>query len=1064
MKLSLKQENEMLGSFGWQVPQDMEAGDRILGYTSRSVLHSGATLQVHAASSTFGGEDCKIRVFRLGWYGGTGARQVAMSEVIHVGFQNFWNKQSKKTSESVKEGCDWPVVYTIKIPEDWYSGLYVIRLELDDNCAYLHPFWLTTPNPSGLVLLFPTISWQARNWWGGASATHVHNGRPQKIRQLYYPIGSTALSPLRPMFNPRGGDALRWDYPFIRFIERNGIDIDYISDLDVENGIIDHSEIKKIITTGPSRYWTKKMPEWFENRVSSGVDYIHLGSEAGQHLVNVEHDGLKLNITPVKSKNSDFGERLENPLTNARVSGSKPRAPWGGLTLNNGIKIEGIMGTSWDKSIVEENIKILGTGKARHRFLSKRKVQCQLIERNNAGVVFNSGCSNWTWALSDFGRQGNIKVDSECQKMTWEVLGLELDELNLLDDVEEDTESQFDISKLTLDELNEVIRKSPKNHQAILSAAVILFESNKFLDALTYCERVLKLKPDWSYAKYYFGRCLYKLKRFTEMLPIYEELLKSSPDKYHYIVQYGQLLIELEQFNEGYEVLEGALRLRGGDSTPLVIMALGLRKQGKYKEAEMLLINALNKSPNNLQILIRYATLAQDQLDFNLAEIRWRRILRIGPDNYSALMGIVRCNLKLDKFEDVEQSLREIVNSTKYEHKISPYIELINVLTNYRKNSDEVISFCLKAIDKAGGELAENTNLSHVPFVHLALSLSIIGKGMEAAKLMEEQLANDPGNIEYILALSQIYRVNGFPKKSFKLFTDIFTSVSPQRTEVISNSVDHSYAVGALDSNIKVVKVDGPLVSVIMTAYKAEGLLSVAVDSILKQTWNNIELIIVDDCSPDNTFTILQNLSNADDRIKIIRMKSNGGTYIAKNEGLSKAKGKYVTFHDSDDWLHPSKIEMQVNLLEQNNNLVACSTKYLRVDENSTVIFHSKGATRHACISLMIRKDMVLPKIGYFDAVRVSADAEYEQRIKAIFGTESTEEIPIPLLIANVSSESLSQGGKFALEWNGITGSRLKYRSLFENWHQTLSQENNEQYVDHPLQKRAFLAPEEMIW
>jgi glycosyltransferase involved in cell wall biosynthesis len=193
-------------------------------------------------------------------------------------------------------------------------------------------------------------------------------------------------------------------------------------------------------------------------------------------------------------------------------------------------------------------------------------------------------------------------------------------------------------------------------------------------------------------------------------------------------------------------------------------------------------------------------------------------------------------------------------------------------------------------------------------------------------------------------------------------------------------------------------------------------------------------------------------------------MKRNGGTYVAKNEGLSKAKGEYVTFHDSDDWLHPNKIELQVNLLENREDIVACSTKYLRIDENSQILFHSKGAIRHACISLMIRADKVVGKIGFFDGVRVSADAEYEQRIRTTFGDDAIEEIPIPLLLASVRSESLSQGGKFALEWNGITGARLEYRASFENWHQNLSQENNEQYIPHPITKRKFPAPKEMIW
>jgi tetratricopeptide (TPR) repeat protein len=1041
----------------------MEAGDRILGYTSKPVVHSGSTLQIHAASATPNGENCKLRILRLGWYGGTGARQVAMSDYFHVGYRDFWNPESKTISSSVKNGCDWPEVHSIDIPKDWHSGLYMIRFELEDNSAYLHPFWITNPKPSGLVLLFSTITWQARNWWGGASATVIHKKRPKKVKELYYPIGSTGTSYLRPMYNPRGGDALRWDYPFIRFIERNGIDIEYISDLDVDRGEIDCSKIENLVTTGPAKYLTLNMDSWLKEAVSSGMNYIHLGSEAGQHLVKVESSDFKISTTPTSSE-SDFGERLENPLTQARISGSKARSPWGDLHLNNGLVIKGIMGTSWDKSFSNHSVNIIGQGQARHRLFSKRKVETQLIEAEGKGTVFNSGCSNWTWALSDFGRQGNIKVDIGCQRLTWKLLGLDENELNIYDDIEEIANPIIVTSKLSLVQLNEIIQTDKKNHDALFSAAVILFNKGQFSDSLTYSERAITLKPDWIQAKYYFARCLYKMKRYEEMVPLYKELLKKSPDKYHYIVQYGQLLIELGHYDEANEVIEGALRLRNDELGPILLKVLGARKQKKFKEAEALLKHIIKREPDNIQALVQHSTIAQETLNFTLAKQRWEKVLELKPNNYYALMGTAKYYLKSNEFEKLEILLKNMVYSPEYGHKFSPYVELINLLTNHQENYPEVIKFCLLAIDNTANELIQYSHLAHVPIINLALSLSKIGKANEAVEMLEERFSMEPTNLEYILCLARIYRELGQTQKSFGMFVNIFNEIGDHRTKIVSKSVDHKFTVESLYSPDKIVKINGPLVSVIMTAYMAEELLAVAVSSILNQTWTNLELIIVDDCSPDETFSILKELAKKDPRIKPIRMKRNGGTYVAKNEGLSKAKGEYVTFHDSDDWLHPNKIELQVNLLENREDIVACSTKYLRIDENSQILFHSKGAIRHACISLMIRADKVVGKIGFFDGVRVSADAEYEQRIRTTFGDDAIEEIPIPLLLASVRSESLSQGGKFALEWNGITGARLEYRASFENWHQNLSQENNEQYIPHPITKRKFPAPKEMIW
>lgn len=1052
----------MLGAFGWQLPLEMEAGDRILGYLSEPVTQNGKTIEIHAATSTVTGENCKIRIFRLGWYGGTGARQVAMSDYFHVEHQDFWDNNSKKISESVGDGCNWPIVYSLQVPKHWHSGLYIVRFELEDNKASIHPFWLTTPEPKGIVLMFSAISWQSRNWWGGASATTTHKGRPKKVKPLYYTIGSEKISFLRPMYNPRGGDALRWDYPFIRFIERNGIDIDYISDIDVESGGIDFKGIEHLISTGPARYSTRNIDSFLVNGVDNGMNYLHLGSEAGQHIVDFDSKKNQIQTLPQKI-GSTIGERLENNLTNATISGSKPKAPWGDLELADGSKIKGILGSSWDRSIAEIGQEFVGTGKARHRLFVKRKVESQII-RTGGGYVFNAGCSNWSWALSDFGSQGNIKVDTNCQKFTWKLLELDESELNLIDDNIELENDDIGLANLSLDKLNELIQKEPKNYDALIRAAIALFEKNKFHDSMTYSERAINVKPNSTLSKYYFARCLHKLKRYAEMPRIYEDLLKKSPDKHHYIVQYGQLMIKLGHFDKASEVLEGALRLRDNDPDTLIAMASAAIGQRKLAKSESILEQVLLIDPTCIQAAVQYANIAREKLDLETSYYRWNKVLEINPKNYSAMMGLARYYLKSNMFDESEQILKSIISSPKLEHKISPYIELINLVTNHKMDYQEVIKLCNLAIKNTKEELKIYPHVAHTPIINLALSHSRIGNPKKGLRIIQGKLESVPLNHEYLLCISEIYRELGDYEKSFTSFVKIFDLPGIPNAEITSNSSVFSYTVDALHSKVISPKKDGPLVSVVMTAYMAEDLLNVAVSSILNQSWRNLELIIVDDCSPDETFTILQEMAEKDNRIKPVRLERNSGTYVAKNEGLCLASGKYVTFHDSDDWLHPQKIEMQVNLLEDNGDLVACTTNYLRVDENSRIMFHSKGCIRHGCISLMIRRNEVVTNVGYFDAVRVSADSEYESRIRFVFGRDSFYEDTSPMLIASVRSESLSQGGKFALEWNGIKGSRLEYRSAFESWHNSKFESKEELYIPHPLITRTFGAPSEMIW
>jgi len=112
----------------------------------------------------------------------------------------------------------------------------------------------------------------------------------------------------------------------------------------------------------------------------------------------------------------------------------------------------------------------------------------------------------------------------------------------------------------------------------------------------------------------------------------------------------------------------------------------------------------------------------------------------------------------------------------------------------------------------------------------------------------------------------------------------------------------------------------------------------------------------------------------------------------------------------------------------------------------------------------MIRREQIVKLIGYFDSVRVSADSEFERRIHALFGKESIEHIALPLIIASVRSESLSGGGKFGMDWTGLSGPRLKYRQMFEAYHDRIRIGNEDGYIPFPLKSRIFDAPTEMIW
>ena len=116
-------------------------------------------------------------------------------------------------------------------------------------------------------------------------------------------------------------------------------------------------------------------------------------------------------------------------------------------------------------------------------------------------------------------------------------------------------------------------------------------------------------------------------------------------------------------------------------------------------------------------------------------------------------------------------------------------------------------------------------------------------------------------------------------------------------------------------NNAEISKAE-PLVSVIMPVYNAEKYLKVALSSLLTQTYKNIEIICVNDGSTDHSLDILERMSSADKRIKVISQK-NGGPAKARNAGLDAAKGKYISFVDSDDFVDRTMYSVLVEKAEK---------------------------------------------------------------------------------------------------------------------------------------------------
>lgn len=175
------------------------------------------------------------------------------------------------------------------------------------------------------------------------------------------------------------------------------------------------------------------------------------------------------------------------------------------------------------------------------------------------------------------------------------------------------------------------------------------------------------------------------------------------------------------------------------------------------------------------------------------------------------------------------------------------------------------------------------------------------------------------------------------------------------------------------------------LVSIIMPAYNCGDFIGITLDSVINQSYKNWEVIVVDDCSTDNTADVVQEYIKNDNRIKYHKLEKNSGAAVARNKAVDLAAGKYMAFLDSDDVWFQEKLTKQIGFMEENDYGFTC-TSYTKIDEqgeylnrtivaqprrdydgvlktcpgNSTVIYNAKKLGKFKIPDIKKRNDYVM--------------------------------------------------------------------------------------------------------
>jgi hypothetical protein len=368
----VQRENSLPGSRGWEIPSS--AGTVITGYASETSVAPGQSFHLHVAAPP--GSHYRVLVYRLGWYHGVGARLITCVPGCRSSHASI--AQPRPTTPGSVTGllrADWRVTDRAEIPPDAVSGYYEAKLEIvaGARAGAVGSVPLIVRQDarapaSAMLVQVPVNTWEAYNPWGGKS-----------LYQFGTSKHALEVSFDRPFAQPTFYDMVtKLELPWVRFLERNGIDVSYQTDVDTDTAPGSLLRHRLVFAIGHDEYWTQQMRDAF-NRALALSTNLMFGSNSGEWRMRYAADRRTIvewrdpSIDPAHNARLDngffktFGEpecklmgvehqwaaqrSLTAPPTSYAVVGPSTD-PWlAAAGLTPGDVIPGVVGYEWDSLI-----------------------------------------------------------------------------------------------------------------------------------------------------------------------------------------------------------------------------------------------------------------------------------------------------------------------------------------------------------------------------------------------------------------------------------------------------------------------------------------------------------------------------------------------------------------------------------------------------------------------------------------------------------------------------------------------------------------------------------------
>jgi hypothetical protein len=274
-------ENTCPGSTGWLIPASgaqvaNDVNKQIKGYANKTSVNKGSTIDLKVTVTP--AQAFTIDIYRLGWYGGAGGRWMQSVPGLAGTTQPTCPGDANGTIQ-----CSWATAYTLTVPSDWTSGLYVAVLTNASNYQNYISFAVRDDaRPSDLLYQQPVTTYEAYNNYpsDGLTGKSLYTGDSYGSVTTSGTVAASKVSFDRPYTgngSAGSGGFLWWEVDVVQWLERSGYDITYSTDVDThENGsrLLNH---RVVLSVGHDEYWSKQMFDAWQNARDGGTNLAFIG-------------------------------------------------------------------------------------------------------------------------------------------------------------------------------------------------------------------------------------------------------------------------------------------------------------------------------------------------------------------------------------------------------------------------------------------------------------------------------------------------------------------------------------------------------------------------------------------------------------------------------------------------------------------------------------------------------------------------------------------------------------------------------------------------------------------